>query len=101
MYVGDEISLETFREYNKLVHLYKEKYAESAKLDELKPLIIYFINNFDSFNEDEIKLTKNVLLIAKAITSNVKNHYKKFQDKLKVCLELIQELEEKKKGLSK
>lgn len=101
MYVGDEISLETFRTYNKLVHLYKEKYAESAKLDELKPLLIYFINNYETFNEDEKKLTKNVLIISKGITNNVKNHYKKFQDKLNSCLELIQQLEEKKKELSK
>lgn len=43
------------------------------------------------------KLIKNIIMIASGITIKVNNNYSYVQERLKVCLNLIKELEDKQK----
>lgn len=97
MYKESEISLEFYRMYFKLIELYKQKNAESVKLDELNSILKYFNNKFMDFNEDEIILLNNVLIISKSIVNNVKNNFQKTKEKLKITIKYLNELENKKK----
>ena len=97
MYKDNEIGLEIFNKYNELVSLLKQKNAVSSKLSELETLLMYFNNNFENFNFEEKKLIKNTIMIASGITVKVNNNYSYVQERLKVCLNLIKELEDKQK----
>ena len=97
MYKDSDISLEVYQKYNNLVSLFKKKGASSGKLDDLEILLNYFNNNFDTFNEEEKKLIKNVLMMSKGIVSKVNNGYKFIKERRDDCINLIETLYEKQK----
>ena len=97
MYKDSDISLEVYQKYNNLVSLFKKKGASSGKLDDLEILINYFNNNFDTLNEEEKKLIKNVLMMSKGIVSKVNNGYKFIKERRDDCINLIETLYEKQK----
>ena len=97
MYKDSDISLEVYQKYNSLVSLFKKKGASSGKLDDLEILLNYFNNNFDTFNEEEKKLIKNVLMMSKGIVSKVNNGYKFIKERRDTCINLIETLYEKQK----
>lgn len=97
MFEDNNMSKKMYYAYYNLIRLYKEDNAMSVKLDELINILKFLIDNYDNFNSDEIKLFKNILIISNAIINNVKNSRKKTQEKIKICLSLIEELESKKK----
>lgn len=99
MYKDDYISLDFFRKYNELVALFKLKNAASVKLGDLKKLLNYFTNNYNTFNNEEKKIIKNVLIMANAIINNVNNHYLIFTQLKKECNELIDILNNNQKSL--
>lgn len=95
----DDISLDFFNNYNKLVTLLKLKNAASVKLMDLEKSLKYFTNNYNSFNKEEIKLIKNVLMMANAIVNSVNNHYLMVTYRKKECEELIDILNNNQKSL--
>lgn len=99
MYNDDDISLDFFNNYNKLVTLLKLKNAASVKLMDLEKSLKYFTNNYNSFNKEEIKLIKNVLMMANAIVNSVNNHYLMVTYRKKECEELIDILNNNQKSL--
>lgn len=96
-YNDDNIGLEFYNKYYEFVYLLRQKNAPSSKLSELYPLLQYVNNMHDSLNEDEKKLAKNIISIAKSITNNCKTYSKNIEEKLKLCQFLIDELEQKQK----
>lgn len=99
MYNDDDISLDFFNNYNKLVTLLKLKNAASVKLMDLEKLLKYFTSNYNSFNKEEIKLIKNVLIMANSIVNSVNNHYMMVTYRKKECEELIDILNNNQKSL--
>ena len=99
MYKDDYISLDFFRKYNELVALFKLKNAQSVKLSDLKNILTYFTNNYNTFNDEEKKIIKNVLIMANAIINNVNNHYQRFTERKKECDYLIDILNNNQKSL--
>ena len=99
MYNDDDISLDFFNNYNKLVTLLKLKNAASVKLMDLEKLLKYFNNNNNSINKEKIKLIKNVLMMANAIVNSVNNHYLMVTYRKKECEELIDILNNNQKSL--
>lgn len=97
MYKDSDISLEVYQKYNSLVSLFKKKGASSGKLYDLEILLNYFINNLETFNEEEKKLIKNVLMMSKGIVSKVNNGYKFIKERRDDCIKLIETLYEKQK----
>lgn len=97
MYKDSEISLETYQKYDNLISLFKKKGASSTKLFDLETLLNYFNNNFETFNEEEKKLIKNVLMISKGIVRKVNNGYKFIKERRDACITLIETLYEKQK----
>lgn len=98
MYKDSEIGFETYQKYDNLINLFKRKGASSAKLDDLELFLNYFNNNFESFNIEEKKLIKNVLMISKSIISKSNSSsYKHVKEKKEICINLMVMIEEKQK----
>lgn len=96
-YNDDNIGLEFYNKYYEFVYLLRQKNASSSKLSELYPLLQYVNNMYDSLNDDEKKLTKNIISIAKSITNSCKTYSKNIGEKLNQCQSTINELEQKQK----
>lgn len=101
MYKDDEISLNFYVQYYELVSLLKQKGAASAKLNNLEILLRYFINNYEFFNEEEKKLTKNIIMIATGISNKTNTYYNFVKDQKERCLSLTKDLKNKLKEPTK
>lgn len=97
MYKDSDISLDVFNKYYELVNLSKTKLASSSKLTDLIKYLTFFNNKYNDLNEEERKLIKNVLFIAKSIMFNSSTYFDKTSSKISTCKELVQELESKQK----
>lgn len=101
MYKDDDISLNFYAQYYELVSLLKQKGAASAKLSNLEILLEYFINNYEFSNEEEKKLTKNIIMIATDITNKTNTYYNFVKNKKERCLNLTKDLKSKQKEPTK
>ena len=101
MYKDNQISLEFYNEYYNLVSLLKQKGRSSTKLDELKRLLKYFFNNYETFIKEEKELIKNVIMIASGIVNNVNNRYGYVKKRKEECEILIENLKDKQKEPTK
>lgn len=101
MYKDNQISLEFYNEYYNLVSLLKQKGRSSTKLNELKRLLKYFFNNYETFIKEEKELIKNVVMIASGIVNNVNNRYGYVKKRKEECEILIKNLKDKQKEPTK
>ncbi len=101
MYKDVEIGLDTYKKYYELVSLLKQKGTTSSKLTKLEMLLDYFIENYDNLNNEEIKLIKNVIMIANGIITKVNTYYGIAKQRQSSCIERVEILKEKEKKLIK
>lgn len=101
MYKDTKISLEVYDKYYELVGLLKQKGCSSSKLNKLEILLNYFINNFESFNNEEKKLIKNVIMIADAITEKANTYYEFVERQKSRCINQVKVLNAKRKEPNK
>ena len=101
MYKDDEIRLNICQKYDQLVKLFKDKHAASIKLLELESILNYFNEEYDTFNKEEKKLIKNVIMVAESITNKVNNHYGYVQDRISRCINQVNEIKSKQKEPTK
>lgn len=96
-YSDDNISLDFYNKYYEFVYLLRQKNASSSKLSELYPLLQYVNSKYDSLNDDEKKLTRNIISISDSIIGSCKTYSKNIEEKMKICQSLIDELRKKEK----
>ena len=95
MYIESKISNDVYDNYNNLFILYNDKDVYENELPELGRILNYFIDNYSKFNNDEKLLSKNVVIIANAILSNINNEYGIIKTRKSICKSLVSNLNKK------
>ena len=75
-------------EYNKLIDLLKRKGLTQEKYLELRNILTFFSQNQNNMNSDELKILKNVLIIASDILNRAAPNKKIYKDQKEECKEL-------------
>lgn len=92
MYKDNGIDLKVYETYYECVDLLKAKGATIYKLENLIEILTYFNNEYDTFNENEKKLVKNVIEISKGITNRIHSCNNFYKKQLEECKTLQQSL---------
>lgn len=88
MYNPDNISEKYYTKYNKLINLLQKKGSTSDKYAELKDSLMYFQSEKPNMNNDELKLLKNVIIIANSILYKAEPKLKNYKEQKEQCLEI-------------
>lgn len=99
MFQDAKIKSEVYEKYYELVGLVKQKGAASSKLSKLDTLLTYFNDNYSTFNDEEKKLVKNVVIIANGITEKTNTYYGFVKGKKNGCIKQVKVLNAKRKEL--
>lgn len=78
MFNPDNINDDIFNLYLRLIGLLKRKGATKEKYSELTDILLLFYQEKDNLNVDELKILKNVLIIAEGILYKAHPKQKKY-----------------------
>lgn len=88
MFNPDNIRAIYYKEYEKLVDLFKKNGPTQEKYLELKSILEFFSKNQDNLNDDESKLLKNILIMADGILNSAVPNRKQYKDQKDDCKKL-------------
>lgn len=88
MFNPENISEIYYTQYQQLINLLKKKGPTPEKYMELKSILMFFSQNQENMNEDELKILKNVLIIADGILNRAFPNKKLHKEQKEECKEL-------------
>lgn len=88
MFNPDNINDVFYNEYNKLINLHKRKCPTPDKYLELRNILKFFSENQNNMNSDELKILKNVLIIANDLINRAIPNRKIQKEQKEECKQL-------------